>query len=173
MQRMKHTLRASTLAETLVMMLIAGIVFLAAMEALTTLARLSTQRTAMLLEAERQREAISCLGHLLTTADSIRTYPAIPGGSDHMLLYRAGQQSELIVCRAALLLIAGTFRDTLMNDICRMRLMRYPTHADTVEIITDRQRMLRMPVRRHARERYETTIHRIENGYGYDDEDEQ
>ena len=31
---MKHTLRGSTLAETLVMMLVAGIVFLAAMEAL-------------------------------------------------------------------------------------------------------------------------------------------
>ena len=32
MRRVKHTLRGSTLAETLVMMLVAGIVFLAAME---------------------------------------------------------------------------------------------------------------------------------------------
>ena len=36
---MKHTLRGSTLAETLVMMLVAGIVFLAAMEALTLVSR--------------------------------------------------------------------------------------------------------------------------------------
>ena len=37
---MKHTLRGSTLAETLVMMLVAGIVFLAAMEALTLVSQL-------------------------------------------------------------------------------------------------------------------------------------
>ena len=40
---MKHTLRGSTLAETLVMMLVAGIVFLAAMEALTLVSRLAAR----------------------------------------------------------------------------------------------------------------------------------
>ena len=48
---MKHTLRGSTLAETLVMMLVAGIVFLAAMEALTLVSRLVARRAAVLVEA--------------------------------------------------------------------------------------------------------------------------
>lgn len=52
---MKHTLRGSTLAETLVMMLVAGIVFLAAMEALTLVSRLVARRAAVLVEAGRQR----------------------------------------------------------------------------------------------------------------------
>lgn len=41
-------LRGSTLAETLVMMLVAGIVFLATMEALTLVSRLVARRAAVL-----------------------------------------------------------------------------------------------------------------------------
>ena len=73
MRRVKHTLRGSTLAETLVMMLVAGIVFLAAMEALTLVSRLVTRRAAVLVEAGRQRDGIFRLGQLLTTADSVRS----------------------------------------------------------------------------------------------------
>ena len=69
---MKHTLRGSTLAETLVMMLVAGIVFLAAMEALTLVSRLVARRAAVLVEAGRQHDGIFRLGQLLTTADSVR-----------------------------------------------------------------------------------------------------
>ena len=56
MRRVKHTLRGSTLAETLVMMLVAGIVFLAAMEALTLVSRLVARRAAVLVEAGRQHD---------------------------------------------------------------------------------------------------------------------
>lgn len=51
-------LRGSTLAETLVVMLVAGIVFLAAMEALTLVSRLVARRAAVLVEAGRQRDGI-------------------------------------------------------------------------------------------------------------------
>ena len=50
MRRVKHTLRGSTLAETLVMMLVAGIVFLAAMEAQLGLPRMAFQRMEEVLE---------------------------------------------------------------------------------------------------------------------------
>ena len=45
-------LRGSTLAETLVMMLVAGIVFLATMEALTLVSRLVARRAADTLEID-------------------------------------------------------------------------------------------------------------------------
>ena len=80
---MKHTLRGSTLAETLVMMLVAGIVFLAAMEALTLVSRLVARRAAVLVEAGRQRAGIFRLGQLLTTADSVRG--AAGGGTGELL----------------------------------------------------------------------------------------
>lgn len=57
-------LRGSTLAETLVMMLVAGIVFLATMEALTLVSRLVARRAAVLVEAGRQRDGIFRLGQL-------------------------------------------------------------------------------------------------------------
>ena len=79
MRRVKHTLRGSTLAETLVVMLVTGIVFLAAMEALTLVSRLVARRAAVLVEAGRQRDGIFRLGQLLTTADSIRS---AEGGAD-------------------------------------------------------------------------------------------
>lgn len=53
MRRVKHTLRGSTLTETLVVMLVTGIVFLAAMEALTLVSRLVARRAAVLVEAGR------------------------------------------------------------------------------------------------------------------------
>ena len=58
MRRVKHTLRGSTLTETLVVMLVTGIVFLAAMEALTLVSRLVARRAAVLVEAGRQRDGI-------------------------------------------------------------------------------------------------------------------
>ena len=94
---MKHTLRGSTLTETLVVMLVTGIVFLAAMEALTLVSRLVTRRAAVLAEAGRQRDGIFRLGQLLTTADSIRS---AEGGADagghaaHRSQQQAGQAAH-------------------------------------------------------------------------------
>lgn len=111
MRRVKHTLRGSTLAETLVMMLVAGIVFLAAMEALTLVSRLVTRRAAVLVEAGRQRAGIFRLGQLLTTADSVRG--AAGGGTGELLyLYRAGGETTLTTCDSAAVFVAGEFRDT-------------------------------------------------------------
>ena len=76
MRRVKHTLRGSTLAETLVVMLVTGIVFLAAMEALTLVSRLVARRAAVLVEAGRQRDGIFRLGQLLTTAQRAEPTPA-------------------------------------------------------------------------------------------------
>lgn len=104
-------LRGSTLAETLVMMLVAGIVFLATMEALTLVSRLVARRAAVLVEAGRQRDGIFRLGQLLTTADSIRS--AEGGGTGELLyLYRAGGETTLTTRDSAAVFVAGEFRDT-------------------------------------------------------------
>lgn len=59
-QELKHplfrALRASTLVETLVMMLVAGIVFLTVMDGLTLFSRLQARRMEALTAAGRQRE---------------------------------------------------------------------------------------------------------------------
>ncbi len=162
MAGVRHTLRASTLAETLVMMLVAGIVFLVATEALTLFSRLIARRTTALVENGRQSDGIFRIGQLLIAADSIKEEF---GGGESLRLYRAGHETRLSSVDSTVLYAAGAFRDTLLRRVGRIRLIPYDTASDTVE-----SRLLKFPVRHPAWERYETTITRIENGYGYDDE---
>ena len=108
MRRVKHTLRGSTLAETLVVMLVTGIVFLAAMEALTLVSRLVARRAAVLVEAGRQRDGIFRLGQLLTTADSIRSAEGGADAGECMHLYRAGGETTLTTRDSAAVFVAGS-----------------------------------------------------------------
>lgn len=167
MRRVKHTLRGSTLAETLVMMLVAGIVFLAAMEALTLVSRLVARRAAVLVEAGRQRDGIFRLGQLLTTADSIRS--AEGGGTGELLyLYRAGGETTLTTRDSAAVFVAGEFRDTLLRRVGHMRLLRCDAAADTLEIDVGGH-MLKLPVPQPARESYGRRIAEIEKDHGYEE----
>ena len=163
---MKHTLRGSTLAETLVMMLVAGIVFLATMEALTLVSRLVARRAAVLVEAGRQRAGIFRLGQLLTTADSVRG--AAGGGTGELLyLYRAGGETTLTRDSAAVF-VAGEFRDTLLRRVGHMQLLRCDAAADTLEIDVG-SHMLKLPVLRPAWESYGRRIAEIEKDHGYEE----
>ena len=163
MRRVKHTLRGSTLAETLVVMLVTGIVFLAAMEAL----RLVARRAAVLVEAGRQRDGIFRLGQLLTTADSIRS--AEGGGTGELLyLYRAGGETTLTTRDSAAVFVAGEFRDTLLRRVGHMQLLRCDAAADTLEIDVG-SHMLKLPVLRPAWESYGRRIAEIEKDHGYEE----
>lgn len=161
MAGVKRTLRASTLVETLVMLLVAGIVFLAATEGLTLLARLTTRRAAALVEAGRQREGCARIGLLLAEADSV----AAEGG--RLQIYRAGAPAALALLDSMLLYDAGLFRDTLLYGVERLRVASHASAADTLEIGTG-GRTLKFPLRASARERYAEAIDRIENQYGYE-----
>ena len=167
MRRVKHTLRGSTLAETLVMMLVAGIVFLAAMEALTLVSRLVARRAAVLVEAGRQHDGIFRLGQLLVTADSVRG--AAGGGTGELLyLYRAGGETTLTTRDSAAVFVAGEFRDTLLRRVGHMQLLRCDAAADTLEIDVG-SHMLKLPVLRPAWESYGRRIAEIEKDHGYEE----
>lgn len=168
MRRVKHTLRGSTLAETLVMMLVAGIVFLAAMEALTLVSQLVARRTAVLVEAGRQRDGIFRLGQLLVTADSVRGAEGGADAGECMYLYRAGGETTLTTRDSAAVFVAGEFRDTLLRRVGHMQLLRCDAAADTLEIDVG-SHMLKLPVLRPARESYGRRIAEIEKDHGYEE----
>ena len=168
MCRVKHTLHGSTLAETLVMMLVAGIVFLVAMEDLTLLSQLVARRTAVLVEAGRQRDGIFRIGQLLAAADSIRGAAGEADAGECMYLYRAGGETTLTTRDSAAVFVAGEFRDTLLRRVGHMRLLRCDAAADTLEIDVGRH-MLKLPVLRPARESYERRIAEIEKDHGYEE----
>ena len=164
MRRVKHTLRGSTLTETLVVMLVTGIVFLAAMEALTLVSRLA----AVLVEAGRQRDGIFRLGQLLTTADSIRSAEGGADAGECMHLYRAGGETTLTTRDSVAVFVAGEFRDTLLHRVGHMQLLRCDAAADTLEIDVG-SHMLKLPVPQPARESYGRRIAEIEKDHGYEE----
>lgn len=109
--------RASTLAETLVMMLVAGIVFLTVMDGLTLFSRLQAQRMEALTAAGRRVDGYYRVVWLISRADSI-----LPGASAQLELYRGGSRSELSLRDSALVFSCGDFRDTLLRGVGTLRL---------------------------------------------------
>lgn len=160
MRGINHTLRASTLVETLVMMLVAGIVFLAVMDGLTLFTRLQARRTGTLLENGRCRDGYFRLESLAAGADSIRS------GREGVAVYYGGRHSVLILCDSALVYRSGEFRDTLMAGVARLRLSG--SDPDTLEVALAEGFTLRFPVELPPRKQYRRSLEEIEEGYDYE-----
>lgn len=161
MRRINHTLRGSTLVETLVMMLVAGVVFLAVMDGLTLFTRLQTFRTEALLTGGRQRDGYFRLEALVSGADSIL------GGRDGLEVYRGGRQSVLLLRDSALVYRVGEFRDTLLAGVAGMGLSG--VKPDTLEVALAAGFTVRFPVEPPPEERYRESLDELENGYGYEE----
>lgn len=161
MPGLNHTLRGSTLVETLVMMLVAGVVFLAVMDGLTLFTRLQTRRAGVLLENGRRRDGYFRIESLSAQADSIRT------GRDGLEIYRGGRLSLLSLGDSALVYRTGEFRDTLLAGVAGLRLSG--SDPDTLEVALAEGLALRFPVKLPPRERYRRSLDEIEEGYDYEE----
>ena len=161
MPGLNHTLRGSTLVETLVMMLVAGVVFLAVMDGLTLFTRLQTRRAGVLLENGRRRDGYFRLEALTAGADSICT------GREGVAVFCSGRQSVLALCDSALVYRTGEFRDTLLAGVAGLRLSG--TAPDTLEVALAEGFALRFPVKIPPRERYRRSLEEIEEGYDYEE----
>lgn len=161
MRGVNHTLRASTLVETLVTMLVMGIVFLAATEGLELVARQRIHRTEAIRKAMDLREGCQRLATLLLTSDSLTEE------GDRLRVFRAGTLTTLARHDSMLLCTRGAFVDTLLHGAERLRIAVCDAAADTLEIgIVGRE--LRFPILRPVRQSYETAIAEIEKEYGYE-----
>lgn len=161
MPGLNHTLRGSTLVETLVMMLVAGVVFLAVMDGLTLFTRLQTRRAGALLENGRRRDGYFQLEALTAGADSIRA------GREGVDMFFGGRQSVLALCDSALVYRTGEFRDTLLSGVAGLRLSG--TDPDTLETALAEGFTVRFPVEPSPAERYIRSLEEIEEGYDYEE----
>lgn len=161
MPGLNHTLRGSTLVETLVMMLVAGVVFLAVMDGLTLFTRLQTRRAGVLLENGRRRDGYFRLEALTAGADSICT------GREGVAVFCSGRQSVLALCDSTLVYRTGEFRDTLLSGVAGLRLSG--TDPDTLEVALAEGFALRFPVKIPPREQYRRSLEEIEEGYDYEE----
>lgn len=161
MRGIKRKLRGSTLVETLMMMLVAGIVFLSVMDGLTLFTRLQTRRAGALLSAGRQRDGYFRLEALTARADSILA------GRGGVEIYRGGRQSLLSLGDSVVVYAAGAFRDTLLRGVAAMRLAG--EQPDTLEVAIAEGFTLRFAVRTPAAEVYRKALDEIEEGYDYEE----
>lgn len=162
-----RTLTGSTLAETLVMMIVAGVIFLSVMDGLTLFTRLQTQRAAALVENGRAAEGYYRLENLIADADSICDEA---GG---LVLFRSGQQGLLAIRDSILLYIAADYRDTLFR--AAENLSRFKGESGQPDTVSVGVRMgkteltIRVVTRPGREENYRMELNRIEEGYGYDE----
>lgn len=162
-----RTLTGSTLAETLVMMIVAGVIFLSVMDGLTLFTRLQTQRAAALVENGRAAEGYYRLENLIADADSICDEA---GG---LVLFRSGQQGLLAIRDSILLYVAADYRDTLFR--AAENLSRFKGESGQPDTVSVRVRMgkteltIRVVTRPGREENYRMELNRIEEGYGYDE----
>lgn len=157
------SLRGSTLAETLVMMLVAGIVFLTIMDGLSLFSRLQARRIETLTAAGRQRDGYYRAVSLISRADSI-----LSGVSGHLDLYHGGCRSELSLRDSSLVFSGGDFRDTLLPGVGTLRLETGGSAPDTVTIGFAGGFAAKFPVRSAARQ-YEAALKEIEDNYVYEE----
>lgn len=159
----KASFRGSTLVETLVMMLVAGIVFLTVMDGMTLFTRLQTQRARALASAVRRSGGYTRVVPLVGDADSILC-PA----AGRLELYRNGRLSALSHVDSVLVYRCGGFCDTLLGGVSALRLAEYDAVPDTVEIGFGVGFTAKLPVMSASRQ-YRMALDEIENGYGYEE----
>lgn len=160
---LRGALCGSTLAETLVMMLVAGIVFLTVMDGLTLFTRLQARRTEALLDAGRRTEGYYRFVSLITAADSIRSL-----GTGRLELSVGGRCAQLLHSDQVVVYRVGTFRDTLLDGVSALRLAEYGSRPDTVEIGFREGFTARFAVQAPGRQ-YRAALEKIEEGYGYEE----
>ena len=152
-------LRASTMVETLVMMIVAGIVFLVVTEGLGMFMRLQMRRMVAMERRGRLHEGIYRLETLVCDADRVR-----PAGAG-IAVHRAGAVAVLGLSDSALIYRRAGFTDTLLVGVGAVRLVEYDDAPDTVEITIrshDKSLAVRFGMRRNPMIEYDEEIRLIE-----------
>lgn len=124
-------LRASTLAETLVVMILAGIVLLSVFDGLDLFGKMLRRVQGRIERTMEHGEGFYRLRTLFAGCDSIR------GGAERMALYRQGVVSEEIVIGDSLLIVrrpaAETAPDTLFDKVSDPRIVRNPENPERID----------------------------------------
>ncbi len=128
MTKTKH-IPGWTLSETLVMMIVAGVIFLAVMDGMVLFNRYTQRKTAEITANMSLYEGYYRLRHLTATADSISAE------NGHIRLYRqTSGLAELTENDSLLVARTGTMTDTLMSGRSGLRVSesRGRTGADSL-----------------------------------------
>ncbi|MBQ4279829.1 MAG: hypothetical protein IJC16_07750 [Rikenellaceae bacterium] len=163
-------LHASTLAELLVLMIVAGVVFLAVMDGLGVARRYFDRVADRIGSGQAQYEGYCRIESLAGRADSMTRE------ADAVALWIPGEDPiRLTICDSALIVVTGNLRDTLLHPVAWPA---YDEASGTVRIDTlafvlrekDRTLTLRMATPQRPNERQRALLTEQENEYRYEEE---
>lgn len=157
---MKSELRASTLVELLVTMIIAGITILAVMDGLNLIARLHTERTRRLRSFGERIEGFYRLDELIEYADSL-----VRGEYGKAEVWKDGSRKELFSCDSLLICRRENFSDTLMRGIAGMRMS-----ADSLFVDISDTLALSFPIPIAVSADYRSRTDSIEHDFEYEED---
>lgn len=157
---MKSELRASTLVELLVTMIVAGITVLAVMDGLNLIARLRTERTRRLRSFGERIEGFYRLDELIEYADSL-----VRGEYGEAEIWKDGRRMELFSCDSMLIFRVGDFSDTLLHEIAGMRMS-----ADSLFVDISDTLALSFPIPVSATAYYRSRTDSIEHDFEYEED---
>ena len=146
-------LRASTLVETLVMMIVAGMVFLLVTEGLGMFKRLQGRLIAAMESDGRIREGVYRLESLAESADSMKR------AGTGVIVYRNGTEAMLRLSDSVLIYSRDDFVDTIMTGVERLKHAEYDVTIRKAE----RTFTARFGIRQNPQVEYMREINRIEN----------
>lgn len=158
---MKSELRASTLVELLVTMIVAGITVLAVMDGLNIIAKLHTERTRRLRGFGERIEGFYRLDELIEYADSL-----VRGEYGTAEIWKGGRRMELFSCDSMLIFRVGDFSDTLLHEIAGMRMSADSLFVDISDTLT-----LSFPMPVAKTTAYNCSMDLIELNFGYEEDD--
>lgn len=164
----QHSLHAFTLVESLVTMLVTGILLLVVMDGLTLFFGLQVQQMEKLITASTMREGYVRMEQLLASADSITAGDCDFQGNISMLqLWRANRCTRIVFRDSALLFETIGFSDTLLRDVMSLYLTSDSIRNKTVTVGFRTGFIHCFPVMAPTEKLYQKNIEEIETGHGY------
>lgn len=163
-------IRAFTLIEILITMLISGILILAVTEGLTLFFRLHTARAKAIFEAEQECRGFYRTESLITSADSVVVMDGIESPEMiQTLCLHFDRRTVLLQLRDSILLcIDNTFRDTLLHRVSELNTIGLHAWVDSVVIRIDGKYTVAFVPQGMQRTLYQEAIDEIERDYDYD-----
>ncbi len=157
---MNTSLRASTLVELMVTMIVAGITILIVMNGLDLLVSMYSERIRYLRSFGERVENFYRLDELICYADSIDC-----GQYGKVTIWKNNRQADVSVCDSSLICRKYNFCDTLIHKVVGLRMS-----SDSILIDMANKRTLSFPVPVPATTGYMCKIDSIECNFKYEND---
>ncbi len=158
--------KGSTIAETLVMMIVAGVIFIAIMDGWIIFGRLQIEKIESITQNSKLYESYHRIESLIALADSVSSE-----SQGDISIYTSGRLSKFYLEDSTLLFARDELYDTLLSHVAKLELLTFEYSAPDsvlIKVIYNATPLeMRFSIKESAYKSYQQTISEIENRYDY------